>query len=255
MAYLIAVCVLGVLFVIKMFILANSHRPIPSEGINMGPSKMEAQDPATVNNGKSSAAFGNPAPGAMKTDANVGSRLNPNFLTTGIMQAWSGQQDEHTATCNNALTYLKDTTNPSQAERVAKICSLREMDDAIHEAALVLARRAVESARPNALNPYYQMALGMAEYRARNYENAAVALREASRLGASNYYVSGTSAFYLAMCLARQDKQEEGRRLADAALKKMRPLPSDERNPLVGRVTLDDLVLWLAYKEALELFK
>ena len=30
----------------------------------------------------------------------------------------------------------------------------------------------------------------------------------------------------------------------------MNPLPADEQNPLAGGASLDDLILWLAYKEA-----
>jgi hypothetical protein len=30
----------------------------------------------------------------------------------------------------------------------------------------------------------------------------------------------------------------------------MKPLPTDESNPLAGNADRDDLVLWLAYKEA-----
>ena len=30
----------------------------------------------------------------------------------------------------------------------------------------------------------------------------------------------------------------------------MKPLPRNENNPLAGKVTPDDLILWLAYKEA-----
>jgi hypothetical protein len=30
----------------------------------------------------------------------------------------------------------------------------------------------------------------------------------------------------------------------------MKPLPGDENNPLAGNGTPDDLILWLAYKEA-----
>jgi hypothetical protein len=35
----------------------------------------------------------------------------------------------------------------------------------------------------------------------------------------------------------------------------MKPLPADERNPLVGTNNADDLILWMAYKEAKELLK
>jgi hypothetical protein len=30
----------------------------------------------------------------------------------------------------------------------------------------------------------------------------------------------------------------------------MKPLPPDEQNPLAGDASVDDLILWLAYKEA-----
>jgi hypothetical protein len=44
-------------------------------------------------------------------------------------------------------------------------------------------------------------------------------------------------------------KGDEARRLATEAAARMRPLPADERNPTAGG-DHDDLILWLAYKEA-----
>jgi hypothetical protein len=38
------------------------------------------------------------------------------------------------------------------------------------------------------------------------------------------------------------------------AIARMRPLPPDEQNPLVG-ASHDDLILWMAYKEAKVLLK
>ena len=63
------------------------------------------------------------------------------------------------------------------------------------------------------------------------------------------------SAFYRAMSLFRQGKENEARRLATEAASKMKPLPRDEKNPLAGDANPDDLILWLAYKEAKELIK
>ena len=48
----------------------------------------------------------------------------------------------------------------------------------------------------------------------------------------------------------RQGKEDEARKLAAEAAAKMKPLPKDEKNPLAGNATPDDLILWLAYKEA-----
>ena len=141
------------------------------------------------------------------------------------------------------------------AERAAKICSLRPSDDKTREAALVLARRAVELGKGHPLLGHFQMALGMAEYRSGHYAAADAALLAASELGKSIHYVSGTSAFYRAMSLFRQGKEVEAHKLATEAVAKMKPLPADEKNPLVGDANADDLILWMAYKEARALIK
>jgi hypothetical protein len=52
------------------------------------------------------------------------------------------------------------------------------------------------------------------------------------------------------MSLFRQGKEDPARQLALAAAAKMKPLPQDEQNPLANQATHDDLILWLAYKEA-----
>ena len=71
----------------------------------------------------------------------------------------------------------------------------------------------------------------------------------------NNPDATGISAFYRAMSLFRQGKPDAARELANTAAAKMKPLPGDENNPLAGHVTPDDLVLWLAYKEAKALIK
>jgi hypothetical protein len=43
--------------------------------------------------------------------------------------------------------------------------------------------------------------------------------------------------------------------LALAAAAKMKPLPKDEQNPLADNAHHDDLILWLAYKEAKAMMK
>ncbi len=46
-----------------------------------------------------------------------------------------------------------------------------------------------------------------------------------------------------------------GPKLATEAAATMKPLPQDEKNPLTGDADHDDLILWLAYKEAKALLK
>jgi hypothetical protein len=81
------------------------------------------------------------------------------------------------------------------------------------------------------------------------------ALVAAAKAGPNNPQVTGIAAFYRAMSLFRQGKEAEARQLALAAAAQMKPLPKDEQNPLANNATHDDLILWLAYKEAEAMIK
>jgi tetratricopeptide (TPR) repeat protein/tRNA A-37 threonylcarbamoyl transferase component Bud32 len=171
-------------------------------------------------------------------------------LTVAALQAWFGQDQELADTCRKGLAIAEDTKDVFVADRVAKICSLRSTDDKQHEAALILARRAVELGKGHPALPFFQMALGMAEYRSGHFVEADAALTAAMDAGKGISAIAGTSAFYRAMSLFRMGKPEEARTLASAAAAKMMPLPADEQNPLAGGANVDHLILWLAYKEA-----
>ncbi|MEO6809372.1 MAG: tetratricopeptide repeat protein, partial [Isosphaeraceae bacterium] len=177
------------------------------------------------------------------------------YLDVAAKQAWLDQGTELAATCQKVLLVSKDTDNVVLAERMAKVCSLRPSDDQTHEAALVLARRAVELGKGHPYLPYFQMALGMAEYRSGHFAEADAALLAAATLGTNNAFVTGTSALYRAMTLFRQGQATEAEKLATEAVAKMKPLPADETNPLAGNAYHDDLILWLAYKEAKEMIR
>ena len=62
--------------------------------------------------------------------------------------------------------------------------------------------------------------------------------------------ISGAAAFYRAMSLHRRGLVDEARKLATGAAATMKPLPADDKNPLAGGADHDDLILWLACKEA-----
>jgi hypothetical protein len=91
----------------------------------------------------------------------------------------------------------------------------------------------------------------MAEYRSGNDAAADEALIAAAKAGPNNPHSTGMAAFYRAMSLFRQGKKDEARKLAIGAAAQMKPLPKDEQNPLPNNAfPWDDLILWLAYKEA-----
>jgi WD40 repeat protein/serine/threonine protein kinase len=176
-------------------------------------------------------------------------------LQCGAFLAWYGEDKELAAICTRALEAAKDTKDPGTADGAAKLCSLRPSDAKTHEAALVLARRAVELGKESGQLMYFQMALGMAEYRSSHFAEADAALIAAAKGGKNNPHVAGTSALYRAMNLFRQGKEDEARKLATMAAAKMKPLPKHEENPLAGYASADDLILWMAYKEAKALIK
>jgi hypothetical protein len=168
-------------------------------------------------------------------------------LQLAALQAWFGQQQELAATRKRILAFARGTSETSTAERAAKACSLLPVTDQGElETALDLGRMAVK------LNPkrtWSRLAHGMSEYRSGNFAAAEEALRPVAELSLS-YHRFHSATFYRAMSLFRQGKKDEARQLASAAAARMRPLPKDENNPLADDADLEELILWLAYKEA-----
>jgi hypothetical protein len=121
--------------------------------------------------------------------------------------------------------------------------------------ALALARKAVDLGKNHNWLPWFQMALGMAEYRNGHFAEADAALIAAATGGKDNPRVVGTSAFYRARSLFRQGKKKEALQLTIGAASQMKPLPKDEKNPLMDNSGHDDLIVWMAYREANALIK
>ncbi len=187
------------------------------------------------------------------SDIDLRDGLSYDYMRVAALQAWFGQDKELSSTCEKLLSLAKDTEDPAIADKAAKCCSLRQADPKRCEAALVLARRAVEHGTGSQWLVYFKMALGMAEYRSGHFAEADAALTAAMNDPGKNNTVSSTSAFYRAMGLFRQGKTDLARKLATEAAAKMKPLPVDEQKPLASGFSgadADDLIMWLAYKEA-----
>jgi WD40 repeat protein/tetratricopeptide (TPR) repeat protein len=174
-------------------------------------------------------------------------------LKVAALQAWFRQDKELAATQQRVLAFAKGTNKATTADRAAKACSLLpSRDKAQLDAALALGRKAVEV---NSRWEWGLLALGMAEFRSGNDSAALDALLAATKANPNNSLVIGTSAFYRAMSLFRRGEPDEAKKLAAAAAGKMKPFPKDEMNPLTGDASQDDLILWLAYKEAQSMIK
>jgi serine/threonine protein kinase len=172
------------------------------------------------------------------------------FVATAVYQAWFGHDKEFADTCGQALEFAKGTSDPTTADRASKICWLcPTQDETRRQAALALGRKAVELGKNHENFLWFQMALGMGEYRSGHFAEADAALRAVENAAGSPRFLTGTSAFYRAMSLFHQGNKEEARRLATEAAFKMKPLPKDEKN-LLADWRDEDLILWMAYKEA-----
>jgi WD40 repeat protein len=169
-------------------------------------------------------------------------------LQLASLQAWFGQDNELADTCGRALESARGTFAPWKWGHLARICCLRPTPDPTRRGtALALARKAVELRKNDFA---LKLTLGMAEFRSGHFPEADAALIAAADGDKDKPPVAGTATFYRAMSLFRQGKEKEARKLATEAAAQMKPLPQDEKNPLAGGASLDDLLLWLAYMEA-----
>jgi hypothetical protein len=122
------------------------------------------------------------------------------------------------------------------------------MDREVIEKAAILARRTVERGRESLLLPYFQFCTGMAEYRLGNLAAADAVLAAIK----PDRKIRGLEAahFYRAMIALRQNRPDDARRHLGTGLRDMQPLPVDDRAPLDAGGDHDDLISWLAYREA-----
>ena len=126
------------------------------------------------------------------------------------------------------------------ASRLIKIC--------------VLAREAARAELNVDQRPWYQQALGMAEFRAGNdaaAEAAFLSAEQASKTG--NWqpnlrsFVQVPCRFYRAMILLREGKTTAAKTLFEEALAEMPPIPENANRALPVQVNQDHLLCWLAH--------
>jgi serine/threonine protein kinase/tetratricopeptide (TPR) repeat protein len=174
-------------------------------------------------------------------------KLAEAFLATAAKQAWSKRDQDCAATCARALQFGKGTSDLTTAERVAKACSLCPAADAARlAAALALARKAVELGKDHPFLPYFQLTLGMAQYRSGHFKEADATLAASVNAAKNSSTIAGIAGCYRAMSLYQEGQHDQARRLLTEAASIMKPLPRDEQAP----ANHDDLIQWMAYKEA-----
>jgi tetratricopeptide (TPR) repeat protein len=177
-------------------------------------------------------------------------------LKVATLQAWFGQEKEFADTRQRILAFAKNTQEWTTADRAAKACSISPgADKAELVAILAIARKGVELVNGGEGSEWALLARGMAEYRSGEYAAAHETLIVPAKVGPSNYAITGTAMLYQAMSLFQQGKKDEARKRSSEAASLIRPMPVDKQNPLAGDAGPDDLILWLANKEAKALIR
>jgi hypothetical protein len=184
-------------------------------------------------------------------------------LRLAVWQAWFGQDAEYEATRRRLLEQaesIEDGEVEKALDRAAKAYCLRPATNTVELGrALELAQRALRRAKANdPWRPWYQMALGLAEYRNGQFAAAEQTLSAAERAFPSQRYdARDVARLFRVMSLWRQNRPEEARQLFGEAEAGMPRFPVDEQRPYAERRNLDHeaLICWLAYKEARALLK
>jgi tetratricopeptide (TPR) repeat protein len=179
-------------------------------------------------------------------------------LTLAVWQIWFGHDADYEATRRRLVQQAQGTDLAATAERAAKAACLRPSTDAALLAkALALAQQAVELGKSNPSLPWYQLTLGLAEYRNGQFAGAEQTLAGAEQKLGGHPEILGIARLFRAVSLFRQDRSAEARKLFSRAEAEMPPFPQDEHKPLVdGKpVSHDHLICWMACQEAKKLIE
>jgi eukaryotic-like serine/threonine-protein kinase len=159
-------------------------------------------------------------------------------------------QLRHCLVTGHEVQLAEGTDDAGKAQRAAIASCLRPSTDAAFlTKVLNLAQRGVDLGKGNQDLPWYQLALGMAEYRNGLYAAADQILTIAEQTGDKLGKFPGTVRCYRAMSLFRQGHPEEARKLFGQAGALMPPPPDDEHYEKHS-ASYGEVIWWITYKEA-----
>lgn len=184
--------------------------------------------------------------------------FSPERAAMDTWRAWLSSGKDYEDARHRLIKRAEGTDEASMAERSAKACCLLPTKEpCLLTNALGLAQRAVElGTEKHDMNlPWYQLALGLAEYRNGRYAEAGTNLAVAERTGGDFSHLTNTACMFHVMCLIRLHERPEALKLLHQAESQMPAYPRDERKPFWdGKPVPKDLLInWLAYNEATNL--
>ena len=168
--------------------------------------------------------------------------------------AWIGRNNEHEAFCRRVLAQAATNQSAVDLERAAKAYLVRPgADPDLLDQAIVMAEKAWDLGQGSSNHSWFEMSLGLAQYRKGDLEATLETLAQVSPTSESN--VQGPCLLLQAMALHRLGRLEEARKQFKAAEPFMMPAP--EKGELVVPVMRDsnDTFFWLLHAEAEALIK
>ncbi len=174
-------------------------------------------------------------------------------LTLAAWQAWFGEKSGYETTRRRIMKLAANTDDAAIAQAAAKAWCLRPSSDTILLAkALDMAGFGVDLRKGTPWLAWYQLSLGMAQYRNGQFADAEQTLAAAGQADSQYPDLLPTARLFRSMCLFQEGRQSEARRLFNETQAQMTPLPQDPNVPVVdGKTASHDLIIsWLVYQEA-----
>jgi tetratricopeptide (TPR) repeat protein len=174
-------------------------------------------------------------------------------LTLAGWQLWFGKESGYEATRRRIMKSATGTDDAAVAQAAAKAWCLRPSSDPVLLSnALDFARFGVGLRKNTPWLPWYQLSLGMAQYRNGKYSDAEQTLVAAEQAAGNYQDLLPTARFFRTMCLFQEGQPTGARELFNQAQTEMTPLPQDPNVPVVdGKTASHDVIIsWLAYQEA-----
>jgi eukaryotic-like serine/threonine-protein kinase len=174
-------------------------------------------------------------------------------LTLAVWQLWFGDQSGYESSRRRIMKSAAGTDDAAVAQAAAKAWCLRPSSDPVLLSnALDFATYAVDLRQNTLWLPWYQLSLGLAQYRNGKYSDAEQTLAAAEQPAEKYKDLTPTAGLFRAMCLFQEGRQAEARQLFSQTQSQMIPLPQDPNMPVVdGETASHDIIIsWLAFREA-----
>jgi tetratricopeptide (TPR) repeat protein len=178
-------------------------------------------------------------------------------LRVVAIHLWFGQDGACETALRGVLEWARESEDADQLGLMPKVMCLRPpFDPEIVNPVIGWARTGLDRGQNQGVKPWRHLTLGMALFRGGFYADALPELAKAEDLARSSEETTRnriipTAANFRAMCLLRQGNAAGALAAFAAGEADMKPLPADAEEAVSAHH--DDLILWLAHKEAREM--